>query len=47
MQSFIQPSIQKTREQQIGARQEREKLLAIEVQVEKELAEVVNIIEYN
>ena len=40
IQGYIQPSIQKTKEHQTEARQEREKLLTIEVQVEKELAEV-------
>jgi len=40
IQAHIQPSIQKTREQQTEARQEREKLLNVEVQAEKEIAEV-------
>ena len=40
IQGYIQPSIHQTREQQTEARQEREKLLNIEVQAEKEIAEV-------
>jgi len=40
MQGYIQPSIQSTRERQTEARAEREKLLNVEVQVEKEIAEV-------
>jgi hypothetical protein len=41
IQGHIQPSIQKTRENQTEARQEREKLLNVEVQTEKEIAEVL------
>ena len=40
IQGHIQPSIHKTREQQTEAHQEREKLLHVEVQAEKEIAEV-------
>jgi hypothetical protein len=40
IQTQIQPSIQNTRQQQTEARQEREKLLNVEVQTEKEIAEV-------
>jgi hypothetical protein len=40
IQGYIQPSIHQTREQQTEARQEREKLLNVEVQAEKEIAEV-------
>jgi hypothetical protein len=40
IQGHIQPSIHQTREQQTEARSEREKLLNVEVQAEKEIAEV-------
>jgi len=40
IQGYIQPSIHETREQQTEARSEREKLLNVEVQAEKEVAEV-------
>ena len=40
IQGYIQPSIHETREHQTEARQEREKLLNVEVQAEKEIAEV-------
>lgn len=39
-QGYIQSSIHQTREQQNEARQEREKLLNVEVQAEKEISEV-------
>jgi ESCRT-I complex subunit TSG101 len=42
-QGHIQPSILKTREQQTEARQEREKLLNVEVQAEKEVAELTRL----
>ena len=41
IQGYIQPSIHQTLEQQTEARQEREKLLNVEVQAEKEIAEVL------
>jgi hypothetical protein len=41
IQGHIQPSIHVTRERQTEARQEREKLLNVEVQVEKEIVEVL------
>ena len=40
IQRHIQPSIHQTREQQTEARTDREKLLNVEVQVEKEITEV-------
>jgi len=40
IQGYIQPSILSTRDKQTEARSEREKLLNVEVQVEKEIAEV-------
>ena len=43
IQGYIPPSIHQTREQQMEARQEREKLLNVEVQAEKEIAEVFHL----
>lgn len=43
IQSYIQPSILQTREAQTEARHEREKLLNVEIQAEKEIAELTRL----